>query len=333
MSEEKTSKRKVDHIELAFKSQADEQRNFGLFYEPMLSSMEEEVSLKTEIAGKELEAPLWISSMTGGAGVARDINKNLAIAAGKTGIGMGLGSCRPLLYSDDRLEDFALREYVQQSVLFANLGVAQVEELLSAGEFSKIKEMIKKIDADGLMIHVNPLQEYAQPEGDTFKEAPLDTIKRVLDALDKPLIIKEVGQGMGPRSLEELCKLPLEAIEFGAYGGTNFTKLEQTRHKSLHSGKKNELLAFASMGHTPSEMVGYVNDCLAKPSCKVGRFIISGGIKNVVEGHGLRMRLKGSGIIGMAQAYLREALISADAVQGLIEEQIDALKMASRYLK
>ncbi len=333
MSEDNSSKRKVDHIELAFHSQADNQKNFGLHYEPMLSSMTAPVDLNLSLAGKSMKAPLWISSMTGGAGVAKNINKNLALAAGKMGIGMGLGSCRPLLESDERLEDFAVRKHIGDGVLFANLGIAQVEELFRSGQKQKIKELLSKLDADGLILHVNPLQEFAQPEGDRFKESPLVTIKKTLEYLDKPLIIKEVGQGMGPKSLEALCKLPLEAIEFGAYGGTNFTKLEQARHKSLNSGKKSELLAFACLGHTPQEMIIFINECLKDSKRQVSHFIISGGIKSIVQGHALREQLQASSLIGMAQAYLKEALVSSDSVAELVELQVKALKMAKRYLK
>lgn len=329
MSEE----RKKDHIKLAFDSQVSDQRNFGMVYEPMLAGMDDEIDLSIDLAGKRLKAPLWISSMTGGTASAASINKNLAIAAGKTGIGLGLGSCRPLLESDDRLGDFAIRKHIGDAPLYANLGIAQVECLLEEGKASEISALVEKLEADGLILHVNPLQEYMQPEGDRIRKAPLETLKRLLDVFDKPLIIKEVGQGMGPRSLYELCKLPLAAIEFAAFGGTNFTKLEQTRHKTPESGTKNELSAFAHMGHTASEMVDWLNQIMDKETTLCSRFIISGGVPSMAEGHALRSRLKAPSLIGMAQAYLKRALIDADAVEQFINEQIEALTLASLYLK
>lgn len=328
-----SEKRKSDHIDLTFKSQADELDNMGMVYEPMLAGMDDNVDLPVKLANKTLNAPLWISSMTGGTGVAKEINKNLAIAAGKAGIGMGLGSCRSLLFSNDRIDDFAVRKYIGDAPLYANLGIAQVEQLIEQNHSNKFIELIEKLEADGLIIHVNPLQEYMQPEGDVIKKAPIDTIKRVLDNFDKPLIIKEVGQGMGPASLSALCALPLAAIEFAAYGGTNFTKIEQTRHKSAQSGTKNELSAFAKIGHTADQMVDWINTILQNQLSSVETFIISGGVKDMAYGHALRSKLQAPSLIGMAQAYLSKALESSDAVEGFITEQIEALKLANLYLK
>lgn len=328
-----SEKRKNDHIKLTFESQTRDSHNQGLVYEPMLAGMEDEVDLRVKLAGKTLEAPLWISSMTGGTEMAREINANLAKAAGKIGVGMGLGSCRSLLFSDERLEDFAVRKQIGDGVLFANLGIAQVESLVRDGQLSKISQMVDKVEADGLIVHVNPLQEYMQPEGDTISDPPLDTIKRLLDSFAKPLIIKEVGQGMGPRSLEELCKLPLAAIEFAAFGGTNFTKLEQTRHKSTKSGTKSELLAFAHVGHTADEMIDWINQILGLGKVQCDTFIISGGIQDMVGAHALRSRLRAPSLIGMAQAYLKKALEGPEAVEEFIEDQIEALVLANLYLK
>lgn len=325
--------RKQDHIELTFKSQTNEGENYGLVYEPMLASLNEKVDLSVNFAGKKLEAPLWISSMTGGTEKARSINKNLALAAGKAKIGMGLGSCRSLLDSNERLEDFSVRKYIGDSVLMANLGVAQVEELIQANQVYKIKEMLKKVEADGLMLHINPLQEYMQPEGDRYKVSPLETLERLLEALDSPIVVKEVGQGFGPQSLLELCKLPLAAVEFAAFGGTNFTKIEQARHDAFKSGKKSELLNFAAIGHTASDMVGWVNKILRDEEVKCKTFIISGGIKSIVHGHSLRERLDADSVIGMASAYLKKALEGQDAVNELVSEQIEALRLAKMFLK
>ncbi|MEX0799543.1 MAG: hypothetical protein WD025_08860 [Bacteriovoracaceae bacterium] len=326
--------RKKDHIELAGASQTKTSSNHGLVYEPMLSGFKDAQDLSIEWAGKKLKYPLWISSMTGGTEKAGPINANLARAAGKSGIGMGLGSCRSLIDSDQRLEDFKARKYIGDGVLFANLGIAQTERLLASGKTDKITEMVKKLEADGLIIHVNPLQEYMQPEGDIIQAPPLQTIKRLIERFKLPLIVKEVGQGMGPCSLRELCKLPLEAIEFSAFGGTNFTKLEQTRHKAFNSGKKNELLGFADIGHSASEMVEWLNQILEENDdlpCR--KFIISGGVNSMITGHSLRSRLNAPSLIGMAKAYLDKALISSEAVEELIEEQAEALNLASLYLK
>ena len=180
--------------------------------------------------GKELGAPMWVSSMTGGTFAARKINTNLARVCHDFRMGMGLGSCRSLLDSNASLPDFDMRDIIGDDLpLYANLGISQVEQLLENNQEDKIRVLVDKLRADGLIVHVNPLQEYFQPGGDRLKNAPIISIRRLLDVVSFPVIVKEVGQGMGPASLRELIRLPLAAIEFAAFGGTNFSKLEMLR--------------------------------------------------------------------------------------------------------
>ena len=111
--------------------------------------------------------------MTGGTGQARTINRNLAQACGEFSLGMGLGSCRPLLKSDKYFEDFNLRPIIgDKAPFYANIGIAQLEELIREDALYRIIDLVDKLQACGLIIHVNPLQEWFQPEGDRFCEAP-----------------------------------------------------------------------------------------------------------------------------------------------------------------
>ncbi|NOR87905.1 MAG: type 2 isopentenyl-diphosphate Delta-isomerase [Bacteroidales bacterium] len=296
--------RKKDHINLAYQAQLFEQEVSDLFnYEPMLVSNELKALPKQKFLGKELRLPLWVSSMTGGTAEAKTINRNLAQVCREFGMGMGLGSCRSLLESNERFDDFNLREIIGPDLpLMANLGVAQVEKLLENGEVDKINQLVQQLKADGLMLHVNPLQELMQPEGDIYKKPPIETISRLLEIFEFPLIIKEVGQGMGPKSLGALLKTNIAGIEFGALGGTNFSLIELMRSDEMILEELGDL---ASTGHTASEMVEFLNDFPADLS-QNKEFIISGGMKPLT-GYYLMQNLNSPAIIGMAFQFLKYA--------------------------
>lgn len=324
--------RKLSHIKLTFDSQtpqhlADQRFN----YEPLFDSTVSATSLSTGFLGKTLKAPLWISSMTGGTEIARTINHNLARACAEFGLGMGLGSCRKLLDSDTHFEDFNLRPVIGYDLpFFANLGIAQIEELLAKNETGRINSLVDKLHADGLIIHVNPLQEWIQPEGNIIKESPLKTIERFLEKSAFPVIIKEVGQGFGPESLLKLLQLPLAALDFGAYGGTNFSVIELKRRNEEF--EKYE--PFTRIGHTAFEMLETVNrlaDTHKNLRCK--QLIISGGIGNYLDGYYLVSRSKIPAIYAQASTFLKHSQSDYESLQKFVAGQIEGLRMAKQFLK
>lgn len=327
--------RKKDHIELAFKSQVtsgDLDKRF--FYEPMLAAHPQAGGLPPlSFLGKTLRTPVWVSSMTGGTTLAATINRNLARACGEFGMGMGLGSCRALLYGNEHLSDFDVRAELGAGLpLFANLGIAQVEQLLDRKETDRIDQLLYKLQADGLIIHVNPMQEWLQPEGDRFSRSPLEVILQLLDSATYPLIVKEVGQGMGPESLKALMQLPLAAIEFAAGGGTNFAKLELMRS----SPEQHDLYrALSQIGHRAADMVNWTNGLLQelgdKAQCR--QFIISGGIPHFLEGYYLIRKLQASGVYGQASAFLKHAREDYQQLQTYVDAQVRGLELANAYLR
>ncbi len=323
------SDRKADHIDLTFKSQVSNQDE-RFYYEPMLNGHPtENETYPVNIIHKQLNFPIWVSSMTGGTQHAKNINQRLAKACGEFGLGMGLGSCRQLLHDDTHLEDFAVRKYIgNQYPLFANLGIAQVEEIISEGNYYKLTDLIAKLQADGLIIHINPMQEFMQPEGDRIKYSPIETVKRVLDKIKFPIIIKEVGQGFGPKSLAELMKLPLAAIEFGAAGGTNFSKLEMMRGDNTH----NSFGGFTKIGHTAGEMVDFINKIIQNKNYICKDFIVSGGIKDFLDGYYHINKLSANAIYGQASGFLKPALVSYELLQQHIQTQTKGLVMAKSCL-
>ena len=342
-----SEKRKTHHIEFARQAQTHTESLNRLFdYEPLCSGFPSEniVDLPRKIGKKQVRFPLWISSMTGGTGKAGPINKRLAKVAGEYGIGMGLGSCRPLLESDQYFDDFNLRPLIgEKGVLFANFGLAQIEQQIQKDAGKNLIKICKKLDVDGVFIHVNPLQEWYQPEGDRWFTSPLKVIERVSDILheaDFLLGVKEVGQGMGPKSIESVLRGPCDILEFGAYGGTNFSLLELLRTpESLKNtgqeniGKRGRELCY--VGHTAGEMVYHVNR-LNKEINDLGNsktFIVSGGIRSFLEGYFLLENLEGNGLYAMAKPFLAAANEGESSLRQFVQSELEGLTMAKAFLR
>lgn len=326
--------RKKDHIDMAFKSRVEAgELDSRFYYEPMLAAHPQPGSLPPfSFLGKTLRTPIWVSSMTGGTALAGRINRQLARVCSEFGMGMGLGSCRQLLYSNEFLSDFDVRDEMGNDLpLYANLGVAQVEKLLREKEGGRIPELLAKLRADGLFIHVNPLQEAMQPEGDRFARSPLDVIEEVLQNFDFKVIVKEVGQGFGPESLKALLHLPLAGIEFAAAGGTNFAKLELLRsdpEKQLIFGK------IAAVGHSAVEMLHWANQ--VKGSLKPEQtpcLILSGGVRDFLDGYYLLQQSNFPAVYGQASGFLKHAQGEYSELQAYVQAQLRGLELAHTFLR
>lgn len=323
--------RKKDHIELAFDSQTGTElidRRF--YYEPMLNPHPEGLGRTFPFGDKSLRVPLWVSSMTGGTELAGKINSNLARACREFGMGMGLGSCRIILDDDHYLPDFDMRDVIGDMPFFANLGIAQVEELLDSQQTGKIDRLVDRLQADGLIIHVNPLQEWFQPEGDRLKRSPYDTVKGLLDKVSYPLIVKEVGQGMGYQSLKALLELPLLAVEFGAFGGTNFARLELMRHPGTNTSLFEPL---TRVGHDATQMTMMANRIKEEGQVRTKHLVISGGIKTFLDGYYLTGKSAMPAVYGQASGFLKYARESYDQLREYVTQQVKGLEMAYAYLK
>lgn len=327
--------RKGDHIGLAFQSRTgagELDRRFR--YEPLLAAHAPAGSLPPlPFLGKTLRTPIWVSSMTGGAQWAFKINTTLARACRRHGMGMGLGSCRPLLYSDEHLADFDVRELLGDDLpLYANLGIAQLEELIDKDALHLINDLLDRLRADGLIVHLNPLQEWFQPEGDRYRRPALQTIHRLLDHATYPIIVKEVGQGMGPESLRHLLHLPIAALDFGAAGGTNFSLLENLRRQDPRRENHAPLI---KVGHDAAEMMRFVQDIhrAAEGRLACPQLIISGGITDFLDGYYLTANSPLPAVYGQASALLRHALEGDDALEQYLQDQIRGLETARAFLR
>ena len=315
-----TSSRKQDHIDLASQSRVElNSLDNRFYYEPILSGHPLSSNDNSfSFLDKNFQVPFWVSSMTGGTEYARTINYNLARVAHDYGFGMGLGSCRSLLTSDQYLEDFDVRDIIGDDLpLYANLGIAQTEQLLQSNKQHYITELLKKLRADGLIIHVNPLQEWLQPEGDKISQPPLNTIISLIDNFpDLKIIVKEVGQGMGYESLKALFQLPLAAIDFAANGGTNFSNL-------------------ANVGHSAEQMVNMSNTIIDElgDKCICKQVIISGGILDYLDGYYLINKLSSSAIYGQASAFLKHARGDYKLLYDYVATQVEGYNLAKAFLK
>lgn len=326
-------KRKEDHINLAAGARiSPELRDKRFYYEPLFNAHPSGDVETFEFLGKKMRRPLWVSSMTGGSKISGLINRNLARACREFGLGMGLGSCRVLLNGDEHFEDFNLRPVLgEECPFFANLGITQVEGLIRQKKTVEIRNLIGRLGADGLIIHLNPIQEWIQPEGDKLEMPPLETLTGILEEADYPVIVKEVGQGLGPQSLAALLKLPVAAIEFAAYGGTNFTQIELMRGGRVEM-EYNQPLAY--IGHTAEEMTDFVNNLAgADEDLKCRQLIISGGIDNFLDGYYLINRSILPAVYGQAGELLKYAKGDYQELHTYIYHQVNGLKFAKNYLR
>ncbi|MBN1926452.1 MAG: type 2 isopentenyl-diphosphate Delta-isomerase [Prolixibacteraceae bacterium] len=326
------SNRKTDHIALAaLSAPATANADSRFYYEPLLSGHPSSEKV-THFLGKEMKHPLWISSMTGGYDGAYEINTKLAEACAEFQLGMGLGSCRSLLESEEYFNDFNLRPILGPGrPFFANIGIAQLEKIIQHNELARIHDLVGRLQCDGLIIHVNPVQEWLQPEGDRFVKPPVEVIAEFIDMLKKQylIIVKEVGQGMGPESIRQLLKLKIDAIEFGAFGGTNFANIEIMRNPDHLS---QFLFPMATFGHNTDEMLSWVNDEVFDHSAHCKNLIISGGIRNYLDGYYYIQKSTLPALYGMANVLLQHAMASKDDLFSFIKAEIEGYKFASRFL-
>ncbi|MCW3012128.1 MAG: type 2 isopentenyl-diphosphate Delta-isomerase, partial [Solirubrobacterales bacterium] len=180
-----------------------------------------DVVLETRLLGVRLQAPLFVSAMTGGTADAERINRDLARAATEHGVALTLGSGRPLLDDPDLLRTY--RSAARPPLLLANLGAAQLDPERAA-------RLVDLLGADGLSIHLNPVQEAVQPEGTPAFAGTLERVAAIVAALDPlPVVVKEVGFGMDAADVDLLRGAGVAAVDVAGAGGTNWATIEGRR--------------------------------------------------------------------------------------------------------
>lgn len=235
----------------------------------------EEVGTEVTILGKRLAAPLLVGAMTGGTSRAAEINRRLAIAAARCGLGLALGSQRKMLVDPSTRASYAVREAAPDlPLLFGNLGAVQLNDGVGVGE---IRRLIQEVGCDAFNFHLNPLQEAVQPEGQTRFAALLPKLREVIPALGVPVLLKEVGSGISATTARKIAELPVAGVETAGVGGTSWSRIESLRAADPVRRGVGEL--FSRWGIPTAESVATCRRVL--PAGAV--VIASGGIRNGIE--------------------------------------------------
>lgn len=191
-----------------------------------------EIDTSTSFLGRTLQAPLIISSMTGGYANAEEINRGLATAAAHFGLAMGVGSARQALLSSEHHRSFSIvREVAPGVPIFTNIGAHEVARLHATSNLSELQRIIDLVDADAIAVHLNPLQELMQPEGNTDFRGVLHGIEAIASTFKLPLIVKEVGAGISYNAAAKLLDAGVSIIDVAGAGGTSWAGVEILRHE------------------------------------------------------------------------------------------------------
>jgi len=263
----------------------------------------EDIKLNTVFLGRTFSAPIIIDSMTGGTDEALLINKRLGQITEKYGFAMGLGSQRAGLKSDKLIQSYSVaRSVAPNAFLIANIGGAQLAEGLSKDD---VKKIIKMIDADALAIHLNPLQELIQPEGEPRFKGILQKITSLVNDIEIPVIVKEVGSGISPEVAVKLQDAGIRAINVAGSGGTSWAGIEKIRADNAKSYIKSNLGNLFWDWGIPTAL------CVLLTSRSVDiPLIASGGLRNGLEI--AKCLMLGAKMCAMAYPFLKRAAESED---------------------
>jgi isopentenyl-diphosphate delta-isomerase len=275
-----------------------------------------DVDLGTAFLGRKLRLPLLISSMTGGTAAAQRINRHLAEGAQAAGIAMGLGSLRAAIESPHLADTYRVRPVAPDILLLANLGAVQLNRGFGVDE---CRQAVDLVEADGLILHLNPLQEALQADGDTDWSELLAKIESLCGRLAVPVVVKEVGWGISAQVARALAEVGVAAIDVAGAGGTSWSQVEM--HRAPTERLRRLCAEFADWGMPMAEALVDVRAAL--PTIPL---IASGGLRSGVDL--AKVLALGAQLGGLAGPFLKAASSSAEAVHELATEIADALRVA-----
>ena len=318
--------RKADHIKINLEKDVRSALTTGLenyhFIHEALPELDlERIDTSLSLFGKQLAAPILISSMTGGTEEAGEINQRLAEAAQEVSVAMGVGSQRAALVNPKETPTFSIvRKAAPDILLFANLGAVQLNYGYGIDQCRQVVDMIQ---ADALIFHLNPLQEAVQDAGDTNFEGLARKIEEICKKLEVPVIAKEVGWGISERTAKLLADCGVQAIDVAGAGGTSWSQVEMYRAPDEFT---RELAAtFVGWGIPTAESI--LNVKKAAPEMTI---FASGGIKDGLDI--AKCIALGATLGGMAGQFLKAAAVSTKSVvqmMKLTKRQIEVTMFAA----
>lgn len=312
--------RKEDHIRLSLEArhQSDSKtglEKIGLIHEALTELNFSEVDTSIEVLNHKFSAPFFVSSMTAGNTQGFEINKALAKACAEENILMALGSQKRELTDRDAAKEWMkIRSEVSNLHLISNIGLAEVIKYPA----SQILKIVENAKALALFVHLNPLQEVIQPEGNPDFKGGFKALSELVRQSPVPVLVKEVGCGLGPKSLELLSQTGIYAVDVAGLGGTHWGRIEGSRHPE-HSEGSRLSASFANWGLSTVSSLNFAKNHSAKMQVWA-----SGGVRNGLEV--AKLRALGAQMIGAAQPFLKAAVEEVSGVSGSVSSEMRVWK-------
>jgi len=275
-----------------------------------------QIDTTTLFLGHPLQAPIMIAPMTGGTAAAQAINRHLAIAAQELGLGLGLGSQRAAIEDPALADTYRVRDVAPDIFLAANLGAIQLNHGYAPADCQRAVDMIQ---ADALILHLNPLQESLQGDGNTDFSGLLARIEAVCRALSVPVLVKEVGWGLSEDVARRLAAVGVAGLDVAGAGGTSWSEVE--KHRAASEMLRRVAEAFAAWGIPTAESIQ-----MARRGAPGLALVGSGGVRTGVDV--AKVIALGADLAGLAAPLLRPATVSAEAVILRLQQLIIELRIA-----
>jgi len=322
-----TENRKDEHVNISLEKNVSAEHNYWddikLIHNALPEINKNDVDLSTTVFNKKLGAPLIIASMTGGYNKAKKINENLAFAAEKYQIGMGVGSQRAALENNDLIETYSVVKNYDIPLRFANIGASQLVLWGHKKTLENAQKMIDMIDAHIFIVCLNFLQEVVQFEGEANAKGCFEAIEKLADNLDTPVIVKESGAGISYDVAKKLAATKIAGIDVGGLGGTSFAAIEHYRSEmvddKLHArGGKT----FWNWGIPTPTSILEVGDATNWELA----IIATGGIRNGLDA--AKSLVLGASCAGIAHTLLKPATIDEKSTVSEVEAITKELRAA-----